>query len=88
MTREINPSTPCLHMPGLHRLVLDYILFRAGCKKATLNSTVGTYAAELAREETAHVKFLYTALTQAGASPVCPFVNIGEPDLLGLAAVF
>jgi len=36
------------------------------------------YATELAREETAHVAFLYDALKAAGASPVCPLVNIAE----------
>lgn len=48
----------------------------SSCKKANLNSTVATYAAELAREETAHVTYLYNALTAAGAKPVCPAVNI------------
>lgn len=48
----------------------------SSCTKASLNSTVGTYAAELAREETAHVAFLYNALTAAGGKPVCPYVNI------------
>ena len=55
-----------------------HLLASAGCKKANLSSTVGTYAAELAREETAHVSFLFNALKAAGASPVCPFVNIGK----------
>jgi len=48
----------------------------SSCQKANLSSNVGTYAAELAREETAHVTFLYNALTAAGASPKCPKVNI------------
>jgi hypothetical protein len=48
----------------------------SSCKKANLSSNVGTYAAELAREETAHVAFLYQALTSAGGSPRCPQVNI------------
>jgi len=48
----------------------------SSCTKANLSSSIGTYAAELAREETDHVKFLYTTLTAAGASPVCPKVNI------------
>lgn len=56
----------------------------AGCTKANLNSTVASYAAELAREETAHTQFLYQALTAAGASPVCPQVNIGRAGYLSL----
>ena len=50
----------------------------AGCTKANLTSATGTYAAELAREEQAHVSFLFSALTAAGGSPKCPAVNIGE----------
>lgn len=48
----------------------------SSCTKANLSASVGTYAAELAREEQAHVAFLYSALTSAGATPVCPSVNI------------
>jgi hypothetical protein len=48
----------------------------SSCKKANLTSDVQAYASELSREETAHVTFLYQALTQAGGSPVCPQVNI------------
>lgn len=60
----------------------------SSCKKASLSSAVGTYAAELAREETAHVNFLFSALTQAGGSPRCPQVNIDSAFEAAAEAAF
>ena len=74
-------SSPVPHVLGSNPNVFNAwftLLFLAGCTKANLSSTVATYAAEFAREETAHVAFLYDVLTQAGTSPVCPFLNIGK----------
>jgi len=48
----------------------------SSCTKAALSSEVGTYAAELSREETMHVTDLHAALKAAGVDPICPSVNI------------
>jgi hypothetical protein len=49
-----------------------------GGQKALLSPTVQAYATEIANDEINHVRFLRSALTAAGATPVArPLINIG-----------
>lgn len=60
----------------------------SSCVKANLSSSVATYAAELAREEAAHVSYLFNALRAAGGSPTCPKVNIDSAFEAAAEAAF
>ena len=60
---------------GVEGSVTDTCWF-SGCQQASLSSAVGTFAGELAREETAHVALLYKALQSAGTNPVAPQIDL------------
>ena len=79
--REQNKGIPLAVIPPLScnsRLDITDWHWYAGCTKANLTNNTAAYAQELAREETAHVAFLYSALKANGGNPVCPQVNIGN----------